>query len=90
MPRNRRNTRGGSGSMTPKQKQAAIVLAICALVLIITIAVVSVIVSKAGKDKPQSGDSQPSSTTSGQTVENDFDASQYGDAVLGATDDAGK
>lgn len=76
--------------MTPKQKQAAIVLAICALVLIITIAVVSVIVSKAGKDKPQSGDSQPSSTTSGQTVENDFDASQYGDAVLGATDDAGK
>ena len=87
MPQNRRKSRGGSASLTPKQKQAAIVLAICALVLIVTIAVVGVIVSKAGGGDPQSG-SQPTSSTS-QVVENGFDASKYGDAVLGATDDAG-
>ena len=54
MPQNRRKSRGGSAPLTPKQKQAAIVLGICALVLIITIVVVSVIVSKAGGGKPDS------------------------------------
>ena len=89
MPQNRRKSRGGSAPLTPKQKQAAIVLAICALVLIITIAVVSVVVSKAGGGEPQSGSSSQSSSTS-QVVNNGFDASKYGEAVLGTTDDAGK
>ena len=89
MPQNRRNSRGGSAPLTPKQKQAALVLAICALVLIVTIAVVSVIVSRAGGSPQPGSGSQPSSGSS-QTVENGFDVSQYGDAVLGQTDDAGK
>ena len=90
MPQNRRKSRGGSAPLTPKQKQAAIVLAVCALVLIVTIAVVSVIVSKAGGGEPQSGSSSQTSSGSSQTVNNDFDAGKYGDAVLGSTDDAGK
>lgn len=89
MAQNRRRS-SGSG-LTPKQKQAALVLAICALVLIITISVVAVIVSKAGKGKP---DSSSSTSTSGSAptsvVENNFNPGQYGDAVLGETDDAGK
>ena len=90
MPQNRRKSRGGSAPLTPKQKQAAIVLAICALVLVITIAVVSVVVSKAGGGDPQSGSTSQTSSGTSQVVTGGFDASKYGDAVLGSTDDAGK
>ena len=90
MPQNRRKSRGGSAPLTPKQKQAAIVLGICALVLIITIVVVSVIVSKAGGGKPDSGSSSQTSSSTSQVVTVGFDASKYGDAVLGETEDAGK
>lgn len=90
MPQNRRKSRGGSAPLTPKQKQAAIVLGICALVLIITIVVVSVIVSKAGGGKPDSGSSSQTSSSTSQVVTGGFDASKYGDAVLGETEDAGK
>lgn len=89
MAQNRRRS-SGSG-LTPKQKQAAIVLAICALVLIITIAVVAVIVSKAGGKPPESGSTSVSSGSSpSSTVQSSFDPAKYGDAVLGETDDAGK
>ena len=90
MPQNRRKSRGGSAPLTPKQKQAAIVLGICALVLIITIVVVSVIVSKAGGGQPDSGSSSQTSSSTSQVVTGGFDASKYGDAVLGETEDAGK
>lgn len=90
MPQNRRKSRGGSAPLTPKQKQAAIVLAICALVLVITIAVVSVVVSKAGGGDPHSGSTSQTSSGTSQVVTGGFDASKYGDAVLGSTDDAGK
>lgn len=90
MPQNRRKSRGGSAPLTPKQKQAAIVLAICALVLVITIAVVSMVVSKAGGGDPQSGSTSQTSSGTSQVVTGGFDASKYGDAVLGSTDDAGK
>lgn len=90
MPQNRRKSRGGSAPLTPKQKQAAIVLAICALVLVITIAVVSVVVSKAGGGDPQSGSTSQTSSGTSHVVTGGFDASKYGDAVLGSTDDAGK
>lgn len=88
MAQNRRRS-SGSG-LTPKQKQAALVLGICALVLIITISVVAVIVSKAGKDPGSSSSGPASGSTSAPAVENNFNPSQYGDAVLGETDDAGK
>ena len=52
MAQNRRRS-SGSG-LTPKQKQAALVLGICALVLIITISEVAVIVSKEGKNPDSS------------------------------------
>src|SRR5699024_1848106 len=68
MPQNRRKSRGGSAPLTPKQKQAAIVLAICALVLVITIAVVSVVVSKAGGGDPQSGSTSQTSSGTSQVV----------------------
>lgn len=90
MPQNRRKSRGGSAPLTPKQKQAAIVLAICALVLVITIAVVSVVVSKAGGGDPQSGSTSQTSSGTSQVATGGLDASKYGDAVLGTTDDAGK
>ncbi|HJA24931.1 MAG TPA: SGNH/GDSL hydrolase family protein [Candidatus Fournierella merdigallinarum] len=89
MPQKRRNSRGGS-QLTAKQKQAALVLGICVLVLVIVIAVVAVWVSGSGDEAPQSGSSQPSSTSSGQVATGGLDASKYGDAVLGTTDDAGK
>ena len=76
-------------NMTPKQKQAAIVLGICALVLLITIVAVSVIVSTA-KGIKDDDSSSGSSSTSGSTVQNSFDASQYGDTVLKETSDAGQ
>ena len=88
MAQNRRRS-SGSG-LTPKQKQAALVLGICALVLIITISVVAVIVSKAGKNPDSSSSGPASGSTSASAVENNFNPSQYGDAVLGETDDAGK
>ena len=88
MAQNRRRS-SGSG-LTPKQKQAALVLGICALVLIITISVVAVIVSKAGKNPDSSSSGPASGSTSAPAVENNFNPGQYGDAVLGETDDAGK
>ena len=88
MAQNRRRS-SGSG-LTPKQKQAALVLGICALVLIITISVVAVIVSKAGKNPDSSSSGPASGSTSTPAVENNFNPGQYGDAVLGETDDAGK
>ncbi|WP_394963818.1 GDSL-type esterase/lipase family protein [Candidatus Allofournierella excrementigallinarum] len=89
MPQNRRKSRGGPAPLTPKQKQAAIVLGICALVLIITIVAVSVIVSKAGGGQPDSGSTSQTSSGTSQIVAGGFDASKYGDAVLGETEDAG-
>ena len=71
-------------SLTYKQKQAILVLAICALALIVTTTVMAVLVSQKGG----SGDS--SSSTSQVTVQNSFDASKYPDAVLAETKDAGK
>lgn len=74
-------------SLTPKQKQAALVLAICALVLIVTIVAVVIIVNTSHKSK----DSSSGSGSSSQTVlDSGFDASAYGDTVLGETDDAGQ
>lgn len=81
-----RETNSRSG-LTKKQKQAGIVLAVCALVLLITIVAVSVIVAAAKGNKD---DSNSSSTSSSTVVGNSFDASQYGDTVLQKTDDAGK
>ena len=85
MAKNRENS--SRPGLTKKQKQAGIVLAVCALVLLITIVAVSMIVS-AAKGGKEDGTSNSSSTST--TVQNTFDASQYGDAVLQETDDAGK
>ena len=74
-------------SLTPKQKQAALVLAICALVLIVTIVAVVIIVNTSHS----AGDSSStSSSSSQQTLDSGFDATAYGDTVLGETDDAGE
>ena len=74
-------------SLTPKQKQAALVLAICALVLIITIVAVVIIVNTSHSAKDPSS---TSSSSSQAVLDSDFDASAYGDTVLGETDDAGE
>ena len=87
MAKNRRES--SNLNLTPKQKQAAIVLAVCALVLIVTIVAVTMIVSKA-KNPGEDDSSSTSSSTSQTVLENGFDASEYGDAVLKKTDDAGK
>lgn len=74
-------------SLTPKQKQAALVLAICALVLIITIVAVVIIVNTSHSAKDPSS---TSSSSSQAVLDSGFDASAYGDTVLGETDDAGE
>ena len=85
MAKKRRNS--SNLSLTPKQKQAALVLAICALVLIVTIVAVVIIVNTSHKSK----DSSSGSTSSSQAVlDSGFDATAYGDTVLAETDDAGQ
>ena len=48
-------------NLSPKQKQAGIVLAICALAIIVTLSVTAVMVSKAGKSNAESGSDSDSS-----------------------------
>lgn len=73
------------GSLTLKQKQAAIVLAVCLLAIILTTSVVAVVVGKSASQNSNSG-----STSGSVLVENTFDSSLYGDTVLAQTEDAGK
>lgn len=73
------------GSLTLKQKQAAIVLAVCLLAIILTTSVVAVVVGKSASQNSNSG-----STSGSVLVQNSFDSSLYGDTVLAKTDDAGK
>ena len=73
------------GSLTLKQKQAAIVLTVCLLAIILTTSVVAVVVGKSASQNSNSG-----STSGSVLVENTFDSSLYGDTVLAQTDDAGK
>ncbi len=81
---------GSSGlNLTPKQKQAAIVLAVCALVFLITVVAVVMIVSRSNGPADDSS-SISTSVSSGAALDSGFDASQYGDTVLAETDDAGK
>lgn len=92
MAQQRRNSQSGSG-MTAKQRQAVLVLAACALVLVITITAVAVWVSKSKKphnDEDSSMIDSSSSSSSSAAVPSAFDPTKYGDAVLGATDDAGQ
>lgn len=75
-------------SLTPKQKQAAIVLAVCALVLIVTIVAVVIIVNTSHRTK--NPDSSSASSSSQVVLDTGFDAGEYGDTVLKETDDAGQ
>jgi lysophospholipase L1-like esterase len=71
--------------MTPKQRQAAIVCAVCALAVVLTASITGVLVSK--KVKAVKGQDESSIA-----AQEGYDASAYavsGDAVLGETADAG-
>ena len=75
-------------NLSPKQKQAGIVLAICALAIVVTLSVTAVMVSKAGKDDAASGSDSDSSSESYDSSEYQIDANSS--AILAKTKDAGK
>lgn len=80
----------GSVDLTPKQRQAALVLAICALVLIVTISAVAVLVNKSHHREDSSLSNVDSSDSLDTSAVTTLDLSKYGDAVLAKTDDAGQ
>lgn len=86
-----RKNSSGESAMTPKQKQAALVLGICVMVFVLTVSVVAVLVSRSrsGDNVDEGGDSSVSSGSS-TVAEPSFDAGKYGDTILGKTEDAGK
>ena len=75
-------------NLSPKQKQAGIVLAICALAIIVTLSVTAVMVSKAGKSNAESGSDSDSSSESYDSSEYQIDKNSS--AILAKTKDAGK
>ena len=88
MAQKRKNSRGGV-DLTPKQRQAVLVLAVCALVLIATIAAVAVMVTKSHHRGDELLDDSSQDLQDSSAVQT-LDLSKYGDAVLSKTDDAGK
>ncbi|MBQ8647387.1 MAG: lipase, partial [Oscillospiraceae bacterium] len=83
-------------NLSPVQKKAAIVLAVCVLAVVLTLSVTVAMVSGAGSEETPSGSSsQSGSISSGESSSSGYDQSQFqinetSAAILPETEDAGK